>query len=282
MWGIGRGLIRRLELSAALVSTLAAVLVQTTDAGALPTTTLQPPYAHSFEEGYCSSGFGFVDFEIGLPPPPGAPRCWRNASADETTGSIGIDLGIISPGEGLLPSAETAYAYGRAGIVATHSLKTPVTELLYTITIHITSAEVRHEGSQFGGGSAEINVFAYATHSACEDCFGGIWRDVVELTCGPRSLSNEDLTLQFSFTSRSAQIPPGVVEVEVGAYGFESLRGTQVSPSRGTVTLGDTGMVQALLDAGVSTITAEVPHPDRPRLIGVVKVCAIAIQHGLL
>lgn len=282
MWGIGRVLIRRLKVSAIAVLTLAAVFVLTTDAGALPTTTLQPPYAHSFEEGYCSSGFGFVDFEIGLPPPPGAPRCWPNAKADETTGSIGIDLGIISPGEGLLPSAYTAYASGRGGIVATHSLKTPVTELLYTVTVHITSAEVRHEGSQFRGGSAQINIFAYATHSACQDCFGGIYRDVVELSCGPRSRSNEDLTLQFSLTSRSGLIPPGEVEVEVGAYGFESLRGTQVSPSNGSVALGDTGTVQAVLDAGVSSITAEVPHPDQPRRVGLVKICVIAIQAGLL
>jgi hypothetical protein len=234
---------RRVLLGLALV-----LLVAPVSAESAPGKPLTPPYAD------------VVTFTQCLPTGdvPTTSECFASATADKTSGAVGMDLTVTSPLNGLLPGS--GFASGDSGVVVTYALQRAAGRIDFTITIHVNSATAARTGQIHqppAGDDPETNsrTFARVTHDSCDSCFGGAPDTTIvcidssspspiDAPC-TGSVSNEDFIVEAALVNPDGPVPPGLITIQTGVDGVASL---------GFVLPIDTGRSVIAVDAVVTKI----------------------------
>lgn len=236
---------RRRALSVALVLSIAV-----SAAGSTPGKPVVPPYTDA------------VTFTRCLPTDvaPTTSECHASATADRSTGAVGINVVVTSPVDGLLPGS--GFASAAALVVATYTLQRAAPRVDFTITIHLNSATaVRfgeiHQPPAGTDPATGARTFTTLSHDSCESCVGrapdisivcidSTSPSPVQAPCR-HSVSNEDLIVEgYIFNPEDRQVPPGPITIQTGIDGMASL---------GFFPPIDTGQSLIAVDAVVTRIT---------------------------
>jgi hypothetical protein len=175
------------------------------------------PFESTWTEGVCSVAARTAD----------STNCSVVGRASAVTGAVSAQTHLVSPAGGT--AAWSADAMSTGQVAARYHLAQPVRDLDFAVTVRVNQARVALGAGASGRAAyyvdptlirhAQVDVSAFALHSACSDCGSGddftvlsTWTPGTTLTT-----SGEDVVLHVTMSMKGGKdLPPGDVTVRAG------------------------------------------------------------------